>query len=159
MTSISEKLKALTHELRLMHAEALASRPVLERLDYTFDMPLEGDGWYPREMDESRFWRFTGPGKQASLFFQKIQPTEGLLRVHVFHALTGDHIDGLSVAYNGHELSLVSRKGRVLSYSVPEVAIRDHRFVELQFRTPDTIKPAQGDDRFLGIAFDRIEIF
>lgn len=156
---MSEKIQSLTEELRAQHIESLISSPSLEKLDYTFDMPLEGDGWHPRETNGEIYWRFTGPGQNSSLFFSKINARQATLKIHIFHAITDKHIDELSIKYNGHKLKLNSRQDNIVTFKIPAEAINTHRFVQLEFHTPPTIKPAQGDDRLLGIGLKRIEVF
>ncbi len=156
---MNEKIQSLAEELRVQHIESLISSPPLEKLDYTFDLPLEGDGWHPRETNGEVYWRFTGPGQKSSLFFPKISARQATLKVHIFHAITDKHIDELSIKYNGRKLVLKSTQDNILTFTIPAEAISKHKFVQLEFHSAPTIKPAQGDDRLLGIGLKRIEVF
>jgi hypothetical protein len=156
---MKEHNKELESELKKRHIERLERAAKLEHLDYTFDMPLEGNGWHTRETNRELFWRFTGPSQKATIYFPKILAKERELKLHIFHAITPKHIDELTVKYNDWELKKTTQKTNTLIFHIPSAAISSKEYVLIEFSTPPTVRPLDHDDRNLGISLSRIEIY
>ena len=152
---MSEQMNDYVQEQYLLK---LAACEVLETLFFTFDQPLAGDGWHNRESDGHTYWRFTGPSSTATLVFPRIAPAHARVKVLVFHAITPAHLDDLVLAYNGFKLKLINREGSLLEYSIPDAAISSSAYTKLKFTTLPPLCP-QGDNRMLGVALQRIEIY
>lgn len=156
--STMERPQRINDYLQEQYLQKLAVSEALAILDFTFDQPLAGDGWHNREFDGHTYWRFTGPSTTATLVFRKIAPVHAKVKVLVFHAITPAHLDNLVLAYNGFKLMLINREGSVLEYSIPDAAINSSAYTKLEFTTLPPLCP-QGDNRMLGVALQRIEIY
>lgn len=149
---------AFREMLRGRFIKNLEELPLVQELHYTFDQPLSGDGWHTREGDAPTYWRFTGPDSTATLYFGKIAAPQRTISFHVFHAITPEHLDSMKVSYNGYLLSPPERIENELKYSIPEQAIsaKNHTCIEITTIAP--CKPAELDNRLLGVAFSAIKI-
>ncbi|MET1081388.1 MAG: hypothetical protein ABWY06_25590 [Pseudomonas sp.] len=143
--------------LQERYCRQLAACEMREGLDFTMDQPLAGDGWHNRESDGHTYWRFTGPGSEASLLFPKVFAARAQLRISIFHAVTPEHVDNLRVTYNGCLLALIHREARVLEYSIPTEAMCALPYTQLGFSTLPSQRPDR-DSRLLGVAIQRVEI-
>lgn len=151
-------LQRLTRELSLRsYLNSLRERPSLDALRYTFDMPLEGDGWHTRETNGSVYWRFTGPTSRASLYFPRMSHSVRTITFQVVHAITPVHFSQLKVLLNGHDLGSGSHEGMQVRFSIP-AAFLEAPYTCIEIITPPPQKPEAGDNRKLGIAFSAIEI-
>lgn len=156
---MKHQLETLAQALAKQHIQRLESSLLLDRLDYTFDMPLEGDGWHGRETDGNTYWRFTGPTAIASLYFPRIRMHERTLRFSVFHAVTPAHLAELTATFNGVDLHCVERRLNLVTFRVPDSALEARAHAMIELSTPPAVRPNKGDDRLLGIGFTRIEAF
>ena len=136
---------------------ALSSLPEIEKITCTFDAPLIGDGWHPKESNGEYSWCFTGPGNIACIYLPKLSGEVEMIRFEVFHAITPAHIEELQVKINGVLLELKRRVGMSLEYNIPELALT-HKFTHIEITTPPAIKPASNDNRKIGIAFSSLTI-
>lgn len=149
---------AFREMLRDKFIASLEKLPPKQELHYTFDQPLAGDGWHTREGDTTTYWRFTGPSSTSSLYFGKIAAEQRTISLYVFHAITPEHLDSLQVSYNGFPLSAPERIDNEFKYSIPEQAISAKNYTHLEITTIAPCKPAEMDNRLLGIAFSAITI-
>lgn len=156
---MEEDLEELAQLLAEQNIRRLENCPPLDRLDYTFDLPLEGDGWHSRETNGTLFWRFTGPASVATLYFPRIRMPERTIRFSVFHAVTPAHLEQLRVTYNGVGLNSSERRFDRVTFRVPDSAIQAGKYTVIELATPPAAKPVEGDDRLLGVGFTRIEAF
>lgn len=153
-----EKSKLIS-DSRRSFIKSLEAQAEVNCLEYTFDMPLCGDGWHTRETDGNIYWRFTGPTPSASILLQKIAPNSYILRLHIFHSITPFHLDSLIVIYNGFKLEPPERQGSIFVYKIPYAATQAKQHTLIELLTPPTQTPEYGDDRYLGVGLSRIEIF
>ncbi|MCY1272775.1 Sulfotransferase family protein [compost metagenome] len=135
----------------------LVERPALSGIKYSFDMPLEGDGWHTRETNGSSYWRFTGPGQKASLYFPRLSRPVRTITFKVVHAITPAHFAQLQVLFNGHHLGPGNHEDMQVKFSIP-LAAQEAAYTCIEIITPPAQKPETGDNRKLGIAFSSIEI-
>jgi hypothetical protein len=138
--------------------KTLEQQPCLETLHYTFDMPLKGDGWHVREFNGDTYWRFTGPNEHATLFFPKILAPQNEISFIVFHAATKEHMDEFKVIYNHIELEIRSNENNKALFKIPTKAVHSQNHTLIEIITPPAIRASANDNRFLGIAFSRIEV-
>jgi hypothetical protein len=139
--------------------EQIANKAPVARVDYTFDQPLAGEGWFPREGSDGRYWRFTGPGDRATIILPKVSADLKRLRLTIFHAVTPEHLARLRVLVNGVELEQDPCQAGALELLLPQCALTRAAFTEICFQTLPGVRPGSQDDRQIGIAFSRIEIF
>jgi Sulfotransferase family len=133
--------------------------------DFTFDQPVRGGGWHPREKGD-RGW-FCWLGREAWLDLKPEGTGERLLEAHIAHVLRPALLDGLEVRVNGRRVATRYRNGsasRVIEAAVPAplVAADPHR-VRLAFTMREAVRPCDlvpgnPDTRPLGVAFDRIRL-
>lgn len=155
---LSSYENAFREMLRERFIKNLELLPEQSTLCYTFDQPLAGDGWHTREENAEVQWRFTGPSAAANIYFGKITPKEKTISLTIFHAITPEHIDSMSVTYNGEKLSKPSRNKNVITYDIPEHAIANATHTHIEISSIPPCKPAELDNRLLGIAFSAIVI-
>jgi hypothetical protein len=136
----------------------LAARPALRTLVYTFDMPLAGDGWHPRERKGARHWRFTGPGDRATMLFAPLAPAVRTLTLAVHHALTAAHAEHVRAELNGVPLEHRRWDGRTLAFTIPTGAVATLPYTRLELVTLPAIQSGGEDERRLGIAFSALTI-
>ncbi|UUY09841.1 sulfotransferase family protein [Pseudomonas sp. J452] len=155
---LSSYENAFREMLRERFIKDLEQSPEQSELYYTFDQPLAGDGWHTREENSEVQWRFTGPSATANIYFGKIAPREKTISLTIFHAITPSHIDSMSIIYNGEKLKSPARLENVLTYEIPEHAITNKTHTHIEISSIAPCKPAELDNRLLGIAFSAITI-
>jgi hypothetical protein len=138
--------------------------PPGEASDFTFDHPVPGIGWHPRERGDA--W-FCWSGGEATLSLRGATPDASVLRIRVVHALNWQAVEGLEVWVNGTPVRL-HLPGRVLPADleavVPAPLLRGHGGrVELRIRPGQTTRvcdldPASKDERPLGVAVSRVRL-
>ena len=161
--SRSHKCKLATAELiqSLCRDEQVARfsrQDPLSMLDYTFDQPLVGKGWFPRETANDIFWRFTGPEGRATIMFPRLAKGLEKVRITVFHTVTLEHLASLRMTVNGKMLERAPDMDGFVEFILPEDIFLDP-FAELLIQTLPGVSPGERDDRKVGVAFSRIEIF
>lgn len=144
--------------LRQRFLQHLAQQATLPRLDYYFDQPLAGDGWYPREHFAGVYWRFTGPAPTASIYFPKVAAPQSLLALTVYHAVSPAHIEMLQASCNGVALERCPTTTPKLLFKLLPAALAAQPYICIELTTPPTVQP-DGDSRQLGIALQRVEIY
>lgn len=155
LSSYENAFRSMLRERFIKNLEQL---PEQSAIHYTFDQPLAGDGWHTREENSNTKWRFTGPSSTASIYFGKVAPQEKKILFTIFHAITPGHIESMRVDYNGVQLSPPERSDNVLIYNIPEHAISGKNHTHIEINTIAPCKPAEFDNRLLGIAFSAITI-
>lgn len=137
-----------------------------EGADFTFDQPIQGRGWHPRELYQGRWIAWTGPELVATLPLRVVQRGRWRLACRVEHALTPEILSGLQITANGTQLTWSTasddRAVWVEAEFGPQVLASSDR-VDLQFSVPRTLRPIDlvpdcGDDRQLGVALSRIRL-
>jgi hypothetical protein len=133
--------------------------------DFTFDHPVPGTGWHPRERGAEGWFCWSGP--VATLHLRQAGRGAGRLRLRVVHALSTQAIDGLQVWVNGGAVPMRRRGAGLpadLEADIPAQLLRepDGR-VELCFRPGATaracdVNPDSRDQRQLGVALSRVRI-
>lgn len=151
-------LPKIREALRDQFVGDLEKLPPLSELHYTFDQPLHGDGWHTRETDGRLYWRFTGPASTATLYFARIVANQRTLSLRVFHAVTPEHFDTLTVRYNGVPLTPACKSDGKLNYLIPELAFTERDYTFIEITTLQTKRPDSGDNRLLGIALSAIHV-
>jgi hypothetical protein len=134
-----------------------AAAPRVGRFDYTFDMPLAGDGWHTRESDGTCFWRFTGPGERATIHLPPLADTVRTLAFDVIQTVSAAHPHELTVRCNGVHLDGGRFDGRTITFTIAPEAVRGHDATHLEIITLPALRPS-GDARALGLAFSAIRI-
>lgn len=133
--------------------ETMERKPELQGLDYNFSQPLDGYGWYPRETDGQKYWRFTGPDERALLYFPKLSLSTGTLTLDVLHAITPEHFSSFQVRLNGFLLTERTYRDMTVIFSIPTEALASHTYTCIEILTLPPQKPDGEDSRKLGIAF------
>src|SRR5690606_25877728 len=125
----------------------ISDHPVVESIDYTFDMPLEGDGWHPRECNNDKYWRFTGPSNVATIYFPSIVATSKKLKLSIFYAPDMDFIDKMSVKIKKILLIKECFKNNMMTLNIPKDALGGLPYTLIEISTPFTVIPNENDDR------------
>ncbi len=144
--------------IRQRFLQRLARQAAMPGLDYSFDQPLAGDGWYTREHQSGTYWRFTGPASTASLYFPRVATLGGHLALTIYHSVSPAHVDMLQVGCNGFALERESTTTHRLLFKLPPAALSARPYICIELTTPPTVQPV-GDSRQLGIAVQRVEIY
>jgi hypothetical protein len=148
-----------------------AIRPSASR--FTFDQPIHGWGWQPREQFNGRWICWIGPEPTATLELNL--ETKGPLRFEcvIASSLSQAALDGLRIELNGFPLSLERRQtaegvqvtARIPSRSAPtgDALACSPRLVRLTFHVPHLqrpcdVDPTSTDDRLLGVALREIRL-
>jgi hypothetical protein len=133
--------------------------------EFTFDQPILGGGWHPRERDE-RGW-FCWLGQRAWLDLRHEGEGDRVLEVHVAHILRPPLLDGLQVAVNGRRLPTRIRchdRMSIIEAAVPSSLVNaDRDRLRVSFTLAETIRPCDlvpgnPDTRALGVALSRVRL-
>lgn len=135
--------------------------------DFTFDQPILGRGWHPRERHDGRWLCWTGPECVSELRLSAPGPTLREFTCRVAHVLAPDVLDGLQLEINGVPVNLCRAEHddglwlRADLSAVPSLIAGGA--VTIRIATPRTLRPTDlapdcGDDRLLGVALDRIQL-
>src|SRR5512147_107397 len=124
-------LQALRRHVYERWERALVSPPPVACIDYTFDLPLAGDGWHARESDGTRYWRFTGPGERVTLHLPPCADTVTTMTFEVLHTVTPAHPHAVMVFCNAVPLPGGQFDGRTIAFTIPPEAVRGHDRTEL----------------------------
>jgi sulfotransferase famil protein len=133
--------------------------------DFTFDQPIPGAGWHPRERDAGGW--FSWFGKEAWLDLAHDGGGDSLLELHVAHVLCPDHLSGLEVNVNGVRVAFRVRStgaARVIEAAVPAAIVAanpDRARISLTFQKatrPCDLTPGNSDTRLLGVALKRVRL-
>ena len=141
----------------------------IDSVDYTFDKPLSGDGWYPRENynNSGRIFRWTGPDKTATIDFPLRQDEDLQIRFNVMMCMSFDILKSVELKINNNSIPItMSQKAENTTFEgiIPKSFLTsDKNFVRFTFSVNDTISPNSidpnhNDIRKLGIVMDRIII-
>jgi hypothetical protein len=133
--------------------------------DFTFDLPIHGGGWHPREQDAAGW--FSWMGRAAWLDLRPAGSGDRVLEARIAHVLAPGVLDGLEVRVNGERIAIRIRKERravLVTADVP-AALLDARpdrvriaFTLREAPRPYDLAPGNPDKRPLGAAFDRIRL-
>lgn len=140
---------------------------------FTFDQPIHGRGWQPREQFNGRWICWIGPEPAATLELNL--DTEGPLRLECVIAsyLSQAALDGLRIELDGFPLTLERRQtaeGIRLGGRIPrrfasagDALPCSPRIVRLTFHVPHLqrpcdVDPTSSDDRLLGVALQEIRL-
>lgn len=140
------------------YLEKLREQAPISQLVYTFDQPLAGNGWFPRESRDGVFWRFTGPGDQASIIFPRVCSGVTKARLTVFHSVTPEHLSSLHITLNGVKLRDRHDLGNTIEFPLPAGLLDRDDCPELVIHTLPGQRPLNRDSRMIGLAFTKIEI-
>jgi hypothetical protein len=149
-------------EVRGKSPASLCSLP--SAANFTFDQPILGAGWHPREMagDVWHCWM----EQEARLELAHPGAGNHLLRLTVAFLLHADSLPSLKVRVNGQIIPTRLRWDgvtHILEADVPAACLRrQSRRVTLEFRVttacrPCDLDPTSTDRRTLGLALSRIE--
>jgi hypothetical protein len=151
------------------------SQPTATLIDFDFRQPLSGSGWHKRNgkfnglKPDSMGFRWTGPGVVSTLDFPLSATTNFTIKIHVVNAATPDILQSFSLEVNDCAIALNpvfhSEKSAVFEGKIPASVLQvDQPFARLTFRVNRTVSLASirsgtSDQRLVGVAIQRIQIF
>jgi hypothetical protein len=153
---------------------------LVSRIDYRADATVSGEGWWWREVPGRYAYRWTGPGRSASLELPSLSPGRYEISLEAMGTAHWATWDSLQLAVNGHVVSAVrERFGPFKSAGVmlrlhaeigPEVVASQRATTSLVLGIPSP-GPVPGqplvleshgtvkrDERLVGVAVHRIRI-
>lgn len=135
--------------------------------DFTFDQPIHGYGWHPRERHAGTWICWTGAASEAWIDLRVPGRGRHTLHCRVSHVLRPSVLDGLRVSVNGYPLAIRMRAAEAtvgVEAPVPPEALPDGdgrariRFSVTETHRPCDLDPRADDRRQLGIALSRIRV-
>ena len=133
--------------------------------EITMAMPTPGIGWHVREGEPDALWRWTGPGKQSSIFVA-IAPRPYTVQIYVVSIVKREILDDCTILFNGIPLPktiqrLSIRKRFLITVELPKAYINPDQASEFMIQVPFTashadLDPQNRDRRQKGIAIRNI---
>jgi len=136
------------------------SRPT--EFNLSFDEPIEGYGWYPREFeDNGRCFRWTGPATRAALFIRVAPAPQMMFTAGLCRMIDADMLDTFQITINGTALTVKRRfdseQKLTILWATFEGKLVEADVSVIEFCVPRTVSPqefdsANRDPRKLGMA-------
>jgi hypothetical protein len=145
------------------------------------DAPVTGEGWWWRERPYDRSYRWTGPGRTATMRLPPLQPDRSYeLTMELMGAADWPTWDGLALEINGQRVSMTRERSgprtpnapnlRLQAMLPPDLVARQDRHTHIAITVPETRQALQQsmrvesfdtvnpDMRLVGVAVSGIEI-
>jgi hypothetical protein len=144
------------------------NRPV-DKLFYTFDQPMEGTGWYPRQPGtEGGMLRWTGPDTVSTIDLPLASNRDLRIQVCVQMALSDDILNSLEIRVNDWPLDLNTRKDlktqTIFEGVIPQNVLNNGRsYARMTFEverteSPEVLAPWRADRQHFGVRVAWIRI-
>lgn len=134
---------------------------------FTFDQPIHGRGWEPRETQNGEWFAWMGVEKEAWIDLQTEGVGDHKLRCRIAHVLRSSVLQGLRIYINGQPVDIAVRPegaffivDGIVPSSVMEIGGGRVRIVFAVTETvrPRDLNPELSDSRSLGIALSAISL-
>lgn len=141
-----------------------------QRLTFTFDQAVHGNGWHRLEgIERNEPFRWTGPRTESSLDFPIDLSQDLAMEFRILNSTTPDILQSLQVSANDHPLKLVplhrDESGAMFRTTIPKtVAKHDKPFTRLSFTIDktipfNTVSLGSDDKRPVGLAMSLVQFF
>lgn len=142
--------------------------PAVPALALGFDAKISGRGWQTRERDaEHGVFRWSGPGRRASLDLPISPAADAWLKVSVAMHMTDEILESLRITVNEQPVGVDKHRsadGTLVEGLVPRAALaRRPGCARIALEVthtvmPRTVIPGSVDDRPLGVAVNRVDL-
>lgn len=141
-----------------------------QRLTFTFDQAVHGNGWHRLEgLERNEPFRWTGPRTESSLDFPLDLSNDLAMEFRILNSTTSDILQSLQVSANDQPLKLVplhrDESGAMFRSTIPKsVANQDKPFTRLSFTIDktipfNTVSLGSDDKRPVGLAMSLVQFF
>jgi hypothetical protein len=139
-----------------------------DNITVTMDSLLIGTGWYEVENQDDIYFRWIGPDPKATIHLNPRRDHENRLNIAIHASADEDILEGLCLEADGIPLHTTLGKKRDSSFITTilpaDRSKRENEKTVFTLRLPNTLSSSQvkqghTDNKFLGIALRRIDIF
>jgi len=142
----------------------------INSIEYTFDKSLNGTGWYSREKQDKKYYRWMGPATSSVIDFPKLDNKDKIIQFHVVDYMSEDTARNMKLEVNDKQILLniidentesheLTFEGKILGKSFNT----SNKFTRLKFTVDKTYDPKfqqkiTSDLRKVSVAIDSITI-
>ncbi|MEB3230742.1 MAG: sulfotransferase family 2 domain-containing protein [Leptolyngbyaceae bacterium] len=160
----------LEHHYEACFRAAHGVEPAPNRLIFTFDKAIPGNGWHRLEgLERNEPFRWTGPRNVSTLDFKLNREDDLACEFRILNSTTSEVLQSLSVQADGTRIKLTplhrDAYGAMFRCKIPKCPeTMDQAFTRLSFQVDQTValniaRPGSEDKRQVGVAMSLVQIF